>query len=416
MPENFDFLQDNKYEVGSVRNFLISANLNVHRKTYKNAFHTLYALLCALVMYVCIDNTFIGGPLAAAALFVCPAMCVFTLLYSSLANKAIATVASPIIYIAKTLFFESDVSFMSVAGNALSYFLCIACAVVLTKAVISGYTKNVVFVLITLCFAVIFLFQIILAIISIQGAFSIELLEKTVGEIYNATVNEVISFANTDEGFELYKPLLEGKEEVTKELLTSEILKIMNIGKKSLIALIPFTPSFFAVICMVYSFVMVSVFSWFAKRFGFDVFVCIMDKKWSYRPSMLSVKIYDVVFFAFLICMFISIPANISATIINLFVILTPIMFVSGIRCIYGFAARKSSRKVLPAIIIAIVIIISLSLLGPLTFFIASSVGITFMIKRDKDEKAIMPLKIADDMATFNQFYANTKDNQNTEN
>ena len=408
MPENFDFLQDNKYEVGSIRNFLLTASLEANRKTYKTSFHVIYAIVCALVLYLCIDPAIFGADslISSAALFLSPAMCVFPILYSPLPLKALSLFAAPVIMVARNLVFGSDGGFYSIAGGLFSYFLCVLCAIVLTKAVISGYTKNTVFVLITACYALIFALQIVFVIITLCGSFSLENLSDTVAGIYKSASRTIIDYASSDDGIARYGMLFQGTgQEVTKDFVVSQVEKALSETQKFLLALVPFTPSFFAVICMFYSFITVAVFSLFVKKFDLCVFVCIMDKKWTYRPSMLSVKIYDVVFFAFIISMFINLPANVSAAIINLFVILTPLMFVSGIRCIYNFSIKKFDNKLAAGGIIAAVLVFGIMTIGFLTFFVASSVGISFMIMRDKDEKAAMPVKLAEDVATYKQFY-----------
>lgn len=410
MPENFDFLQNNKYEVGSIRNILLSASLNANRKTYKTSFHVIYAVVCALVMYLCIDTSLLAGSsiISTAAMFISPAMCVFPILYSPLPLKILSVLAPLIAHFIKSAATGFDGGFYSVAGGLFTYLLCVLCTVVFTKAVISGYTKNTVFVLITACYALIFILEIVFMIISIHGAFSLELVSKTVSDIYNALSKEVVSYASSDEGYAAYKMLFENMgQEVTKEFVVSQVEEALLTTQKVFVALLPFAPSFFAVSCMFYSFITVAVFSLFAKKFEYDVFVCIMDKKWIYRPSMLSVKIYDVVFFAFIISMFIKIPENISAAIINLFVILTPLILVSGIRCAYNFGVKKLNNKVPVIAIISAVLIVGLMTIGPLTFFIASSIGISFMITRDRNEKLDMPKKLMQDAETYNQLFKN---------
>lgn len=407
MPENFNFLYDNKYEIGSVRNFLLSASVNANRKNRKASFHVIYSIVCALVLYLGLDASILGPEISGLCLLIFPAMCTYPLLYSGIAAKCTALFVAPAAFAVRTLSIGNSVDFYSVAASTFTYLLCVLCAVVFARSVIAGYTKNTTFVLITCCYGLVFVIKAITFVISVQGAFSLSLATKTVNDILSVYSAKVVEFASTDEGFALYAPLFKGTSaEITKEFVANEVTKILSDVPELIKSFVPFIPSFLAVICMFYSFITVAIFSFFARKLDYDVFTCIMDKRWTYRPSMLSIKIYDVVFFAFIICMFVNVPENISAAIINLFIILTPLTFVSGIRCIYTFFAKKTARKLLPAVIMAIVITISFMTIGALTAFIVSSIGISFMIARDKEERTLLPIKLMEDADTYKKLFS----------
>lgn len=400
MPENFDFLQDNKYEVGSVRNFLVSARVNSERKEYTAGFHAVFALVLSLLMYLAVDGAAIGFPVLFSSLlvFVLPPLYVFTFLYAPPSAKLMSVILPLLLFGIRVSLFENGIDIGISFANLFTYSLCILCSAVLTKCVISGYTKNVAFILLTVCYALIFVCEIAYLFIYTTGSFNLAAVSDSIKALFDNIAGQLIAHSETDPGFEQLKAVFSANNDITRQQLAAVISETFDYTF-SLIK--GFIPSIVAVICMIRSFITIGIFTRVASFFKIDVFVCITDLKWSYRPSMLTTKIYDIVFVIFIITMFVNLPANISAAIINLFVIMTPLVFAASVRCIYRVLQSKMQTPVAAKVITGVIIAVSVWLLGFTAFFIISSIGITFIRARDREEKKIIPIKIVNDMQLY---------------
>ena len=145
-------------------------------------------------------------------------------------------------------------------------------------------------------------------------------------------------------------------------------------------------PAIVTVTCMFLSFITVELFSVVAKKMKIDVFVCVMDKFWTYRPTNITATVYDIVFFAYVISMLVSFPANIAITIENLILILAPVMAVTGIKSIYRFFYKKNNKKGTSIVICAAIVFAMMWFLGTLGILFIGSLGVMFITLRDKEE------------------------------
>lgn len=414
MPENFDFLQDDKYEVGNIKNFLVSARVNAERKEYSAGFHAVFALVLSFLIYLAIDGAVIGVPFAPLLTFVVPPLCVFTFIYAPSGPKFLPLILPLLLFGIRITLLNNGQDIGLSLVSLFTYFLCILCSIVLTKCVISGYTKNVAFVGLTLCYVLISVCEIAYLLIIQTGSFNLSALSDYIKVLFDNAANETIKLAQTEEGFEQLKSILSANSDITTRELTAGISAAFDYVY-SLIR--SFIPAIIALSGMICSFITIGIFSYVANYFKIDVFVCITDLKWSYRPSMLTTRIYDVMFILFIVTMFVDLPANISAAIINLFVIMTPLIFAASVRCIYRILLNKVRTPVAAKVLMGAIIFGSIWFLGFTAFFIISSIGITFIRARDREEKKIIPIKIISDMDLYEKaFMNNTRQNSDDEN
>jgi hypothetical protein len=170
-------------------------------------------------------------------------------------------------------------------------------------------------------------------------------------------------------------------------------------------------PSIFALSCMLYGFITVACFSVVARTFKINVFVSIMDNFWTYRPGAVTSAVYDILFFGVVIGMFLPFSQNVSAMLINLLIITTPMMCLSGLRGISGFLEKKIKSKSVSIIITAIIVVALFMIVGIVSTLVIASVGVLYISARNREERLILPVKYASDMELYKKLYASDKDN-----
>ena len=393
MAENFERIPVDLSDPSRVRNFIKDIKNDVERKNYKLLFHIVYALACALVIYLASD-TLVGTGLSLLLLCLAPSMCVFTFLYSPLLLRVL-TVLLPLLVLVLRQGLSGGFEFFSMASSLFLYLLCILSAAVITKAVLSGYPKTVLFTCLGVVFGIVSFCQIMFSFISVYGSFSFALLFDTIGDFFDKLVEQSVALAQTPEGLEAFRSLATDGEKLTDE----KIIKLVKESVRLSVSVVkPLIPSLFAFSCMLYGFVTVAIFSLFANHFRINVFVCIMDKKWTYRPSLVSAVAYDIVFFVFVISMFVSLPQSISATAMNLMFVLTPLMYISGVRGIYTFLYKKTKSEQKSRLITAVAVVLSTMILSGISFLLIGSMGVSFITARNRNEKASVPLVYAADL------------------
>ncbi|MBR2021885.1 MAG: (d)CMP kinase, partial [Clostridia bacterium] len=217
MSDNFERIPENLADPSRVRNFLKDAQNDAQRKQYSLVFHIVYALLCALVVFFALG----GSPLL---LVLAPAMCVFTFLYSPMYLK-ITPVALPLIaFLVKNALGGFKTDFFSVCQALFVYLLCILSAALITKAVISGYTKTTLFVTLSTVFGIIAVCQIMFGFIASVGTFSFSLLLDTIDKFFESIVNQSVAISQSPEGLEMFRSLAVSGKELTDAEIT-ELVK-----------------------------------------------------------------------------------------------------------------------------------------------------------------------------------------------
>lgn len=407
MNYSFDSNIRNRIDPGHVRNFLKDAENDSKRKNYNIVFHIVYAVLCSVLIYFAIDGTAILSPLL---LCIAPAMCVFTFLYSPMYIKAIPVALPPVILFIELALSGAKYDFFTVASVMFVYCLCILSAAVMGKAALSGYTKNSVMISLSVVYGLILMCQIAFVFMSVKGTFGIKMLTEYIDEYFNLILNQTVKAASSDEGYETLKALglseqLPSKEEFVK-YVTTYVGTVLQAVKMCI-------PSIFAITCMIYGFVTVAVFSVVAKVFRINVFVSIMDNFWTYRPGVITANVYDILFIATIIGMFVPYPKTLSAFLINFLLILTPVMCISGLRGIYEFFAKKVRNGFLSALITAAILFFVSMFSGAFIFFILGSAGIFFITAKNREEKELFAEKYASDMEQYLRLYGNKDKDEN---
>lgn len=410
MNYSFDLNQKNRIDPGLVRNFLRDADNDKNRKKYSNFFHIVYAVICAALIYFAADGV---GPLESLVICVAPAMCVFTFLYAHISVKAIPVALPPVFLLIRLALTGFKDSFYDITSVLFIYCLCLLSAAVITKAVISGHTKNSVMISLAVTYGLILVCQIAFVFISVKGSFSAGMLREYIDEYFNLLLAKSTEAAATDEGYEMLKTLgmteqIPSKEDFAK-YISSYIGTVLEVVKMCL-------PAIFALTCMFYGFVSVAVFSVVAKVFRINVFVSIMDNFWTYRPGVITANIYDLLFLAILVGMFVPFPKTFSACLINFLLILTPVMCISGLRGIYEFFMKRIKNGLASALITAVVVFAVSMFTGAFIFFILGSAGIFFITAKNREEKERFSAKFAEDRETYIRLYKDSHKEDNKEN
>lgn len=359
-----------------VKNESEMEQIRLSRKEHSQLFHLLYALITSafFVFAVAFPCSFIG----LLCMCICPAMLVYTYLYSKIEIKILSTFLAPlsvgIMYVAKIL----SPDFVSVSVSTLAFLVCIATSAVLTKSAVSSYRKDTFFVLVTITYGVLILFFTATLFVYFKGSFSPKLLINSIngffGNMYSGTVAVFES--------EQFLPYL---EEMAKEaqMTNTEILSLLKDATSlTLTSIKMILPSLFILTCMLFSAVTSEIFTRLAKRQKIALFVGIAENKTCYRPTNVTATFYDLIFFAYVIVLLFPIPQNVTITVINLLLVMTPVFIVPGIRGIYAFLLVKTKeKKVLCLTLTILSIVISLTILSSVGLFIIASIGVWFVKK-----------------------------------
>ncbi len=398
MSDNFEKISENLADPSRVRNFLKDLQNDAERKQYSLFFHVAYALVCSLAVYLAADSSaipFFAGT-GILFLFLAPAMCVFTFLYSPTILKAFP-VALPLLFILiRTAFSAGAANFFSTASVLFVYILCIVSGAAITKAVLSGYSKTSLVAILSVIFGTVCFCQVMFSFIANVGTFSFSLLLDTINKLFDSVVENSVAMSQTPEWLETFRSMAVSGANLTDAQIAELVRETAETSVK---VVKPLLPAFFVLSCMIFAFITIAVFSLFAKHFKINVFVCIMDKSWTYRPSAVSAAVYDIVFFVFILSMFIPFPENISVTVMNLMLVLTPLMFISGLHGIYSMLFRRNKNRTRSVIITAVIFIIASVITGALAFLIIGSVGVSFITMRNREERLVVPVKYASDLA-----------------
>lgn len=420
MPENFNFDKQNLIYVNGVRNFLVQAENAKNRRSYSLLFHIFYAFVCSLVTYLAIDGQSIGLGTLPCAFFLClsPALYVFNFLYSPMPAKLAAVFLPAVVFAVKTFAVSQTLDFINVAPCLFMYILCILTGAALTKVSLSSLTKSTCFIIVTVIYFVIIMCVCAFLLIAAKGTCSPAAALEAIDGFFQNTINSTMDYAKSREGLAELTAMISPSYDITeKEILSTleETLTLTAAAAKSSI------PSALILSCMLFAFVTIELFSVFAKYFHIDVFVCIMDDFWTYRLSRATTMMYDIVFFAYILGMFIALPSVLSITVTNLLMIMTPVVFIPGVKSIHAFFTRKKMNKTASVILTCIIVLAAVMLTGMLGIYIISSIGVTYVITREIQESLIFPAKFASDCEEYKRRYGKempkqTSDKENNDN
>lgn len=392
MPDNFDSFNRTKVDVGKIPNYLILARNKKARKDYPVIFHILYALAAALCIYFAVDGACLGlSVLNIAGLCLGPALLVYTLLYSPVWIKASAVALPALIYLVRHLLFAGSLDFLHEASHCLIYFLCILVSASLEKTSISGYSKSKCFVLVTVAYSAIILSSLAILVAFYKGSLTITAIKEALDGFFSRIVDSSVQSFSDPQFFDSMRAALPAAKDLSDSEMLSAVTEAFEISASYVKTILP---SILVITAMFFAAITVEVFSHVARRMNVDLFVCIMDDVWTYRPSTVTMAFFDILFFVYIIGSFVSYPVNVAITVENLINIMTPVMFVLGSKAIYKHILKKNNSKGKSILVCAVLFVLVLGFTGSLGMLIIGSFGVSFITRRDREEAEMLPKKM----------------------
>lgn len=386
-------------EIGAIRSLLADIKNAESRKHFKTSFHVLYCLVTALVLYLTIDSRSLGFSALPTLIgvFLFSAMSVFTNGYSPVFCKVIAFFSGPLIYAARHLSL-SDLSYEAAALDATLLLCCVLLSAVFTLGIALGKTKLWIFTAASICFGIFILLSVYISASITYDSISPSVLIKAVdgyfeefSKEYTLAVEEALS---DEQSFEAIKQLLSpGADASAEELISAAkqtVEAAVSLSK-------PLVPSALCLMCMLLSFIALLFLSAITRIFRINVFVCIMDTRWKYRLPLIGYRVYDILLFIYIVGLFVALPSNIAATVVNLLLILTPFVFCRGISAIYSFFRSKDIPGPVCVMATGAIVVVSLMFVGIYSAFIIGSVGVFHASGKEKEERLLLFSKMQEE-------------------
>lgn len=397
MPDNFEFIPNSKIDVSQIRNRRIIEEFKRTRKTLPFSLHLIMAIAAAICIYFAVDGISMGLPVLFIVSGLClgPVLSMYVFTNSPVYIK-LSTIIIPAACIAAKILLPGNKNIPYLASCLFIYLLCLLISAILMMTSLSGYSKTSCFLLICAAYIVITLGLSAFLLIYHNGTVSVSLITDSIDKFFNAVSRESMKILSSEEYLKQIRTILPAAAEYTDE----ELIKLFSDALKTSIDTVKsLLPAIFVVTFMVLSFLTVELFTLFAKIFKIDVFVCVMDDFWTYRPSAATTIMYDIVFLAYIIGLFAKFPPNISSAIINMIVIMATAMSVLGIKAIYSFFRKKRVRHFLSALITFGIVSGTVFITGAIGVLLLSTLGVTYVSIRNKYDMAMLPAKLAEDRA-----------------
>ncbi len=392
MPDNFDNGFMTKIDVRKIPNYLIIAQNKKFRKEYPLIFHIFFALAASLCIYLAVDGTCLGfSALNLAGLCIGPAMLVYTFMYSPVWIKSVAVALPALAYIVRHLVFVGSLSLLHETNHCLVYILCILVSAFLTMTSLFGYSKSKCFLLVTAAYVTVILSSLAILIVYYKGSLTLTAIKEALNGFFSAIVNSSVENFTTPEMIEYVRTALPAAKDLSDSDILSAVKEAFVLSTTYVKTLLP---SIITSIGMFFAFITVEIFSRVARKMKIDLFVCVMDDIWTYRPSTVTYAFFDILFFVYIIGSLTNLPSNIAITVENLMNIMMPVMFVTGIKAIYGFFLKKNNSKGKSITISAGITVLVLGFLGTVGLLIIGSVGVTLMTLRDREEEEQLPARM----------------------
>ena len=160
-------------------------------------------------------------------------------------------------------------------------------------------------------------------------------------------------------------------------------------------------PGLFVFMCMIYGFIFTAVFSLVARIHKIPLFVCIMDKSWSYRIPLSCITFFDIILLLVIVSSVFGLPSNISMAVINLMIILLPVVLIGTFKAIYFFLSVKLKSKAAAVILCIVIATVPVMLLGFWGYLMICSVGVSLVTQRYRIECAAAKEKVLHDTETM---------------
>ena len=410
MPENFNSVPENKIDISHIRNYLIAEENRRTRKALPFSIQLLFALAAAICIYLAMDGLNLGLPFILPFSGIClgPVLCVYINLFSPIILKLCAAFIPLGGFALRAFLTGITKDYPAVASSLFMYLLCMLVAIILVKTALSAYTKNSCFLLITGAYLLVIAGLFVTLLIHKHGYFDLALAVRTIDGFFTTLEAEMLKMFSTEQFVSSLGKTIPALEYLDIEDILASLRETTPAFISAVKSLLP---AIIAVTCMVFSFLTVELFTVFAKKLKIDVFVCIMDDFWTYRPTRVTTVVYDIIFFAYIISMFAPFPAHIAAAIDNMFLLLASCLAVLGVKGIYSFFRRKKVRHFLCALIAFGITSGSFVILGSSSLLVLSTIGSIYVSFRDKEEKMLLPMRLLYIRAEFDRRYGENSDN-----
>ncbi len=407
MPDNYDNGFLTKIDVRRIPNYLILAHNKKFRREYPLIFHILYALAAALCIYLAVDGACLGfSVLNLAGLCIGPAMLVYTFMYSPVWIKSASVALPALAYVVRHLFFVGSLSLLHETNHCLIYILCILVSAFLTLTALCGYSKSKCFLLVSAAYVAVILGGLAVLVVYYKGSLTLMAIKEALDGFFSAVVSSSVKNFSTPEMMEYVRAALPAAKDLSDGDILFTVKEAFVLSTTYVKTLLP---SIITSIGMFFAFITVEIFSYAARRRKIDLFVCIMDDVWSYRPGTVTYAFFDILFFVYIIGSLTDLPSNIAITVENLMNIMMPVMFVVGIKAIYNYFFKKNNSKGKSVAICAGITVLVLGFLGTVGLLIIGSVGVTLMSLRDREEEELLPAKMLEQKEECELFYPDLK-------
>ena len=388
-------------DVGTIENSLYTSLTVLQKREWPMIVHVLYAVVTAMFGYLCLDGAALGfsGLLCVASLFLYPALCVHTMLYSPTYLKLCAALFPAAAYVLRLCIYQREGDGLAdILSVTALYLTCVLIFCLLVKTVIDRNTKLWCFTAMSVCWAVFFVTVGIIYAVSTYGSIDLGILNEKLNEgisLYCDQFRSLIAVelqnGDTFEAFKMAIPELANKTPDEASVIFADILKQALDIFKLLI------PGIFVLVCMFYGFISTAVFSVTAQIQKLPMFVCLMDNSWCYRIPQSCITFFDITLLVVIISNIFALPENISVTAINLMMILLPVMMIGTLKAIHFFIGIKLKSKTAATLLTIIIAMASVMILGVWGLLLLGTLGATLMSKRYRVERRAVKDKIKRD-------------------
>jgi len=407
MPDNFDNGFLTKIDIRRIPNYVIIAQNKKFRREYPIIFHIFFALAASLCIYLAVDGACLGlSVLNLVGLCIGPAMLVYTFMYSPVWIKSVAVALPALIYVIRHLVFVGSLSFLHESNHCLVYVLCILVSAFLTMTSLFGYSKSKCFLLVTAAYVTVILGGLAVLVVYYKGSLTLTAIKEALDGFFTAVINSSMENFSSPEMIEYVRTALPAAKDLSDSDIISAVKEAFEISTTYVKTLLP---SVIASIGMFFAFITVEVFSYVARKMKIDLFVCVMDDVWTYRPSTVTAAFFDILFFVYIIGSLMDLPSNIAITVENLMNIMMPVMFVVGIKAIYNHFFKKNNSKGKSIAVCAGITVLVFGFLGTVGLLIIGSAGVTLMTLRDRNEEEQLPARMLKQKEECELFYPDLK-------
>lgn len=345
-----------------------SNNVDTARAEKKLSVWVLCVAAIVMIMYIA------AFPLIPMAdLFGVAALLVFTAAYSlMLAKKSLLALCAPVAAAIGTVL---GIALME--GFTLAVWLrftnvlfALAIAYCIHRCTVAKTSRSVTFAVITGAGAVYILTTLMFVVYDIYGSLSFETIRTAVNsaaEVFGNTYRVALEYA------------LEGKggDSVEVRRMVKTLADNMALSVKASI------PSSIVIYGMVFSALSAAVYGYTVRISGM-MRECFDGRNWRFSMSKVSCVMFELIYLVYIIVMLFSDSLVLNSALMNIISVLTVPFSYIGIRHFYGILSGKLRRKLMSAVLLAVIIFILMMLTGgTLIFTFIAFVGSSVEFKKN---------------------------------